>query len=140
MKPLNKKQHHTLPRPQRPAGRSEVIARVKSGVHHRGQLAKTWSHFHTWCLPQKKKKKTLLNIKASPPPPLLLPHPVDWIQYLHPHVLYGKRRQLCLFSHLTEVYCVGDTDTVMVKSFYRWVIWSLLTLLFCVVMRAATSN
>lgn len=50
--------------PLRPKGRSEVLTGVKSGEHHRGQMAKTWSRFQLWCLTLKKKLK-LLNIKAT---------------------------------------------------------------------------
>lgn len=70
---LNRIQLHTPPSQPRPMGRCEVIARVKSGVHHRGQMANTWSHFHTWCLPQKN-----INIKAL----CFSPKKLGWIQYL----------------------------------------------------------
>lgn len=50
--PLTGYNHLTCSRSRR--GRCEVIARVKSGPHHRGCMVNTWSHFHTWCLPQRK--------------------------------------------------------------------------------------
>lgn len=105
MKPLNKKQHHTLPRPQRPAGRSEVIARVKSGVHHRGQLAKTWSHFHRWCLPQKKKKNTSkhqsFTPSSSPTPPSCWLDPISTSTRL----VWEKETTLLVFSPNWGLLC-----------------------------------
>lgn len=60
--PLTGYNHLTCSRSRR--GRCEVIARVKSGPHHRGCMVNTWSHFHTWCLPQRKTQTSKPDISS----------------------------------------------------------------------------
>lgn len=83
--------------PLRPKGRSEVLTGVKSGEHHRGQMAKTWSRFQLWCLTLKKKPKTPKH-QSHTFLSLSKKEKLDWIQY---RLFHGKIPQPCLFSHLT---------------------------------------
>lgn len=71
--PLTGYNHLTCSRSQR--GRCEVIARVKSGPHHRGCMVNTWSHFHTWCLPQRKTQTSKPDISSVKKKKMV------WIQY-----------------------------------------------------------
>lgn len=65
-----------LPFRQSRRGRCGVIARVKSGLHLRGCMVNTCSHFHTWCLPQRKTQTSKPDI-FSP-----VKRKRAWIQYL----------------------------------------------------------
>lgn len=55
-----------LPLGQSQQGRCRVIARVKSGLHHRGCMVNTCSCFHTWCLPQRKTQTSKPDILLPP--------------------------------------------------------------------------